>query len=115
MPVADDSDNRRRDQWSHTFDGSDASAIRSTLDCNLNSAVSSGDLLVQLRQFLIEALKQLPAKAGQLVLGIFQHCGQTTTHLPGMLRQHDPILSQQAADLVDQLGAATDKPAAHSM
>jgi hypothetical protein len=70
MSVADGGDNRRRDQWPYAFHGGNALAVRCVLECDLNPTVSSGDLLVQLCQLFIEALKQLPAKARQLVLGI---------------------------------------------
>jgi hypothetical protein len=95
VPIADDGDNRCRDQWSHAFDGGDASAVRSFLECDVNPAVSNVDLLVQLRQILIEALKELPAKACQLVPGIFQDGRQAAAYLPRMLRQYDTVLGKQ--------------------
>jgi hypothetical protein len=38
------------------------------LECDLNPVIGCGDLFVQLGQLLVEALEQLPACTGQLVL-----------------------------------------------
>ncbi|MFZ0271670.1 MAG: hypothetical protein WAL34_07445 [Acidobacteriaceae bacterium] len=43
------------------------------LECDLNTLVGGSDPLVRLRELFVEALKEHPAKACQLVLRVFLH------------------------------------------
>jgi hypothetical protein len=111
MPDTDRGNDRCRNQRPHSFDGGYAPAIRRVLKGDLNPLIGSGDLLVQLRKLFVETLKKHPSKTCQLVHSVFEHRRQAAAHLPMMLWQYDPILSQQASDLVDELRPIRYQPA----
>lgn len=71
---------RCRSQRPYPLDSGDPMAVRRVLECDLSRVISYGDLLVQLSQLFVEALKQLPA---HLLVGS-QHPSALSAILDGL-------------------------------
>src|SRR5205814_2382087 len=66
----------------------------------LNLALKLADLPLQVLEVVFEAAEQLAETAWQLVLAVFQNLGQMPADRSHTLRDHDPELAQQSADLI---------------
>jgi hypothetical protein len=71
------------------------------------------DPLFQSTEFLVERSEQLSAKSGRQRVVLLDDSPESPPQLAQMNRNHDAVLSQQIADLIAELGAACDHPAAY--